>query len=79
MSSNNWFNIMQRQKKLTFFTASFDQFSTVFPYIVVSPAYFAGQVQLGALDADRVRVRQRADMRCRFSSPPIANSPNGAR
>ena len=46
---NNWFNIMRRQKKLTFFTASFDQVSTVFPYIVVSPAYFAGQVQLGAL------------------------------
>jgi putative ATP-binding cassette transporter len=47
--ANNWFNIMRRQKKLTFFTASFDQVSVVFPYIVVSPAYFAGQVQLGAL------------------------------
>lgn len=46
---NNWFNIMTRQKKLTFFTAGFDQVSVVFPYIVVSPAYFAGQVQLGAL------------------------------
>lgn len=46
---NNWFDIMTRQKKLTFFTAGFDQFSIVFPYIVVSPAYFAGQVQLGAL------------------------------
>ncbi len=46
---NNWFDIMSRQKKLTFFTAGFDQFSIVFPYIVVSPAYFAGQVQLGAL------------------------------
>jgi putative ATP-binding cassette transporter len=45
----NWFNIMRRQKKLTFFTAGFEQVSTVFPYIVVSPAYFAGQVQLGAL------------------------------
>jgi vitamin B12/bleomycin/antimicrobial peptide transport system ATP-binding/permease protein len=47
--ANNWFNIMRRQKKLTFFTAGFEQVSTVFPYIVVSPAYFAGQVQLGAL------------------------------
>jgi putative ATP-binding cassette transporter len=46
---NNWFEIMARQKKLTFFTAGFDQVSVVFPYIVVSPAYFAGQVQLGAL------------------------------
>lgn len=40
---NNWFDIMTRQKKLTFFTAGFDQFSIVFPYIVVSPAYFAGR------------------------------------
>ena len=46
---DNWFNIMRRQKKLTFFTAGFEQVSIVFPYIVVSPAYFAGQVQLGAL------------------------------
>jgi len=46
---NNWYEIMARQKKLTFFTAGFDQVSVVFPYIVVSPAYFAGQVQLGAL------------------------------
>ena len=46
---NNWFNIMRRQKKLTFFTAGFDQVSIIFPFIVVSPAYFAGQVQLGAL------------------------------
>ncbi len=46
---DNWFNIMRRQKKLTFFTAGFDQFSIIFPFIVVSPAYFAGQVQLGAL------------------------------
>jgi putative ATP-binding cassette transporter len=46
---DNWFSIMTRQKKLTFFTAGFDQVSVVFPYIVVSPAYFAGTIQLGAL------------------------------
>jgi putative ATP-binding cassette transporter len=40
---------MSRQKKLTFFTASYSQISTVFPYVVVSPAYFAGTVQLGGL------------------------------
>ena len=45
----NWFGIMSRQKRLTFFTAGFEQASVVFPFIVVSPAYFAGQVQLGAL------------------------------
>ncbi len=45
----NWFDIMSRQKKLTFFTAGFDQVSIVFPFIIVSPAYFAGHIQLGAL------------------------------
>ena len=36
-------------KKLTFLTAGYTQVSTVFPFIVVSPAYFAGAVQLGGL------------------------------
>jgi len=45
----NWFAIMTRQKKLTFFTASYSQASVVFPFIMVSPAYFAGIVQLGGL------------------------------
>jgi len=45
----NWMAIMSRQKKLTFFTASYAQASVVFPFIMVSPAYFAGVVQLGGL------------------------------
>jgi putative ATP-binding cassette transporter len=45
----NWYAIMTRQKKLTFFTAGYSQFSIIFPYIVVSPAYFAKVIQLGAL------------------------------
>ncbi len=45
----NWMAIMSRQKKLTFFTASYAQASVVFPFIMVSPAYFAGIVQLGGL------------------------------
>ena len=45
----NWYAIMTRQKRLTFFTASYSQISTVFPFVVVSPAYFAGAVQLGGL------------------------------
>ena len=39
----NWLSIMQRTKKLTFFTASYSQVSIIFPYVVVSPAYFAGK------------------------------------
>ena len=45
----NWLAIMSRQKKLTFFTAGYAQVSVVFPFIMVSPAYFAGAVQLGGL------------------------------
>lgn len=46
---SNWLAIMQRTKLLTFFTASYSQASVIFPYIVVSPAYFAGVMQLGGL------------------------------
>jgi putative ATP-binding cassette transporter len=45
----NWYAIMTRQKKLTFFTAGYAQASVVFPFIMVSPAYFAGLIQLGGL------------------------------
>ena len=46
---SNWLAIMSRQKKLTFFTAGYAQASVVFPFVMVSPAYFAGAVQLGGL------------------------------
>jgi putative ATP-binding cassette transporter len=46
---NNWFAIMTRQKKLSFFTNGFGQVSTIFPVVVISPAYFAGHIQLGGL------------------------------
>ncbi len=45
----NWMLIMSRTKKLTFFSAGYTQVSIVFPYAVVSPAYFAGSIQLGGL------------------------------
>jgi vitamin B12/bleomycin/antimicrobial peptide transport system ATP-binding/permease protein len=45
----NWMAIMRRTKRLTFFTAGYSQVSIVFPYVVVSPAYFAGKMQLGGL------------------------------
>ena len=45
----NWLAIMSRQKKLAFFTTGFHQVAIVFPYIVASPAYFAGLFQLGGL------------------------------
>ena len=45
----NWLAIMSRQKKLTSFTASYNQAAVVFPFIMGSPAYFAGAMQLGGL------------------------------
>ena len=45
----NWLALMQRQKKLMFFTQSFTQASVIFPYVIVSPVYFSGAMQLGGL------------------------------
>jgi vitamin B12/bleomycin/antimicrobial peptide transport system ATP-binding/permease protein len=45
----NWMQIMSRLKKLTFLTAGYSQISIIFPYVVVSPAYFSGAMQLGGL------------------------------
>jgi vitamin B12/bleomycin/antimicrobial peptide transport system ATP-binding/permease protein len=45
----NFLLIMLRTKKLTFLTAGYAQISIVFPFIVISPAYFGGAVQLGGL------------------------------
>ena len=53
----NWYGIMQRTKRLTFLTAGYSQVAIIFPFIVVSPLYFAGSMMLGGLDADRLRLR----------------------
>jgi putative ATP-binding cassette transporter len=45
----NFIRIMNAQKRLTWFTAGYQQISIIFPFIVVSPAYFAGTIQLGVL------------------------------
>ncbi|MGB6343381.1 MAG: ATP-binding cassette domain-containing protein, partial [Xanthobacteraceae bacterium] len=46
---SNWIAIMNRQKQLTFFTQSYSQASVIFPYLMVSPAYFSRAMQLGGL------------------------------
>src|SRR5262249_10183953 len=45
----NWMLIMSRTKKLTFLTSGYSQISVIFPFVVLSPAYFAAAVQLGGL------------------------------
>lgn len=45
----NWWEIMKRQKKLTWFRAGYSQIAVIFPFIVAAPRYFAGQTKLGDL------------------------------
>jgi putative ATP-binding cassette transporter len=45
----NWYSTMSRQKRLTFFTAGYNQVAVVLPPIIVAPHYFAGLVSLGTL------------------------------
>jgi putative ATP-binding cassette transporter len=45
----NWLAIMSRTKKITAFTASYNQASVIFPYVLVAPAYFANKIQLGGM------------------------------
>ncbi|MBV9862269.1 MAG: ABC transporter ATP-binding protein/permease [Alphaproteobacteria bacterium] len=45
----NWWGIIRRRKKLTWFTTSYRQLAIVFPFLVASPRYFAKQIQLGGL------------------------------
>ena len=45
----NFYAIMNRQKWLVSFQRGFDQFANVFPYIVVSPAYFFTPMKLGQI------------------------------
>ena len=45
----NWYGIMSRTKRLTAFTQSYAQAAVIIPFALVSPAYFANKIQLGAL------------------------------
>jgi len=45
----NWYGIMTRTKRLGTFTQSYVQASVVFPFVLVTPAYFANRIMLGAL------------------------------
>jgi len=45
----NWYAIMLRQKKLTWFQSFYGQVAIIFPYVVVAPRYFSGAIPLGGL------------------------------
>jgi putative ATP-binding cassette transporter len=45
----NWWNVIRRRKKLTWFTQGYQQLAIVFPFIVAAPRYFSKEIQLGGL------------------------------
>ena len=46
---NNWWEIMRRQKKLTWFRSGYGQIAIIFPYVVAAPRFFSGAIPLGGL------------------------------
>jgi putative ATP-binding cassette transporter len=46
---DNWWGIMRRQKRLTWFTAGYGQAAVIFPFVVAGPRYFRGEIPLGGL------------------------------
>lgn len=47
--AHNWWEIMKRQKKITWFRSGYAQIAVIFPFIVTAPRYFSGQIKLGDL------------------------------
>jgi len=45
----NWWGIIKRQKRLSWFTTGYAQLAIVFPFIVAAPRYFAKVIELGGL------------------------------
>ncbi len=46
---DNWWQIMKKQKQLTWFTSGYGQLAIIFPIVVAAPRYFSGAIQLGGL------------------------------
>ena len=45
----NWWGLIKRRKRLTWFTSGYDQVAIVFPFLVAAPRYFDKTIQLGGL------------------------------
>jgi vitamin B12/bleomycin/antimicrobial peptide transport system ATP-binding/permease protein len=45
----NWWGIIKRRKKLTWFTTGYSQLAIIFPFVVAAPRYFGKAIQLGGL------------------------------
>jgi putative ATP-binding cassette transporter len=45
----NWWDIIRRRKRLSWFTTGYSQVAVIFPFLVSAPSFFAKQIQLGGL------------------------------
>jgi putative ATP-binding cassette transporter len=45
----NWWALMWKQKQLGWFTSFYGQLAVIFPFVVASPRFFSGAMQLGGL------------------------------
>jgi vitamin B12/bleomycin/antimicrobial peptide transport system ATP-binding/permease protein len=45
----NWWDIIKRRKRLSWFTTGYSQVAIIFPFLVAAPSYFAKTIQLGGL------------------------------
>jgi putative ATP-binding cassette transporter len=45
----NWWDIIRRRKRLSWFTTGYSQVAIIFPFLVAAPSYFAKTIQLGGL------------------------------
>ncbi len=45
----NYWRLMDRNKRLTWFSNAYNQLAVVFPFVVAAPRYFASEIQLGGL------------------------------
>jgi putative ATP-binding cassette transporter len=53
-----WWRLMKTQKRLTFFTAGYEQMAVIFPILVAAPRYFSGAIHLGGLTQTAVAFGQ---------------------
>ena len=45
----NWWSLIRRRKRLSWFTTGYSQVAIIFPFLVAAPSYFAKTIQLGGL------------------------------
>ncbi|MEJ2037580.1 MAG: ABC transporter ATP-binding protein/permease [Desulfosarcinaceae bacterium] len=53
-----WWRLMKTRKRLTFFTAGYEQLAVIFPILAAAPRYFSGAIKLGGLTQTGVAFGQ---------------------